>query len=40
MITLLTVAQTIISILLASVLLTAVVMVSRALWDSVKDADR
>ena len=40
MITLLTVAQTITSILLASVLLTAVVMVSRALWDSLKDADQ
>ena len=31
---------TLTSILLASVLLTAVVMVSRALWDSLKDADR
>ena len=40
MITLLTVAQTITSILFASVLLTAVVMVSRALWDSLKDADQ
>ncbi len=40
MITLLTVVQTITSILLASVLLTSVVMVSRALWDSLKDADR
>ena len=40
MITLLTVVQTITSILLASVLLTSVVMVSRALWDSLKDADQ
>ena len=40
MITLLAVVQTITSILLASVLLTSVVMVSRALWDSLKDADQ
>ena len=40
MITLLAVVQTIASILFASVLLTAVVMVSRALWDSLKDADQ
>ena len=40
MITLLAVVQTITSILFASVLLTAVVMVSRALWDSLKDADQ
>ena len=40
MITLLAGVQTITSILLACVLLTAVVMVSRALWDSLKDADQ
>ena len=40
MIILLTVVQTITSILLAGVLMAAVVMVSRALWDSLKDADQ